>query len=372
MNRETNNSRELQLAEERFRLVVESSPAALVIVDARGNIAMINKQAENWFGYLRDELIGESIESLIPERFRGKHIHDRNNYLKNPQARPMGANVELFAQRKDGTEFPVDISLHPMFTETGMLVMAYIVDLTDRKLAEQEVQRRNTMERLALLGQLAGGVAHEIRNPLGVIRNAAYYLNMMSDSLDTESRESITEILEEVDRANRIVGDLLDFARDPPQHAETFDIVEFVRRLITNRWTVAAEKVRFESDLTEQIVVADSDQISRIIENLIVNAAQAAPNKSDADIVISISLSENRVHIDVSDAGTGISPEVRLRIFEPLFTTKTKGIGLGLAVSQRYAERNGGTLELLENTGSETVFRLSLPSHQADRSVTKH
>ncbi len=320
---------------------------------------MVNRQAENWFGYSRSELIGQKVECLVPHRFHHRHESDREGFLDSPSERPMGAGHELSVRRKDGSEIPVDISLHPMQTKQGMLVMAYIVDLTDRKQAELEVHKRQSLERLALLGQLAGGVAHEIRNPLGVIRNAAYYLDMVKETLDVEAQESVQEILEEVDQANHIVSDLLDYARDAPQRRAEFDIVKFVRDLVQGRRPVNEELVKIESEIDSFIVQADSDQIRRIIENLILNGVQATD--VPATIYVSLSASEQHVSIDIEDEGEGILEVDRLRIFEPLFTTKIKGIGLGLAISKRYAERNGGILDLVDHEGSGTVFRLTLP-----------
>lgn len=349
----------LQQAAERFRLVVESSPAAMVIVDRQGEIVMVNRQTENWFGYERDELIGNSVECLVPQRFHHRHVSDRDGFLTEPQARPMGAGHELFARRKDGSELPVDISLHPMQTRQGMLVMAYIVDLTDRKQAEQEVRKRHAFERLALLGQLAGGVAHEIRNPLGVIRNAAYYLDMVKETLDDDARESVKEILEEVDRANHIVSELLDYARESPQQKTTFDVVEFVKQLVRERRPVDEELVTIDTSVETFIVSANQGQVGRILENLILNGVQASADP--ATIRVKVSQTDDEVLIDVQDSGVGIIESERLQIFEPLFTNKTKGIGLGLAISKRYAERNGGTLALVNHEGPGALFRLTLP-----------
>ncbi|QDT31844.1 Sensor protein FixL [Thalassoglobus polymorphus] len=334
----------------------------MVIVDRDGKIVMVNRQTENWFRYDRDELITQSVECLIPRRFHERHVSDRDKFLKAPQARPMGAGHDLFGRRKDGTEFPVDISLHPMKTSEGMLVMAYIVDLTDRKRVESEIRKRHSYERLALLGQLAGSVAHEIRNPLGVIRNAAYYLDMVKETLDDDAQESVEEILEEIDRANRIVSDLLDYTRDPPQQSATFDIVQFIHKLVEERRPTDDELVLVQSRIESFNVTADADQIARILENLIVNGVQASADPITIQIVISSTGSH--IMIDVQDEGEGVVESQRLRIFEPLFTTKTKGIGLGLVISKRYAEQNRGTLELVDHTGAGAIFRLTLPSHE--------
>ena len=350
-------------AEEQFRLVVESSPASMVIVDHLGIITRVNRQVECWFGYDRSELLGQPIEILIPDRFHDQHVQQRDQYLTSPQTRPMGVGHHLFARRKDGSEFPVDISLHPIQTTNGVFVMAHVVDLTDRIQAEIEIQKRHAVERLALLGQLAGGVAHEIRNPLGVIRNAAYYLQMVQASLDLEAQESISEIQREVDRANRIVGDLLDYAREPRDNITTFDLVSLIQEICDQQQEKLAANIQFNSSVASVSVTADSEQIERILANLIRNGVQAS--EGSGWLTISLYCHVHTVITEVADEGTGIDEMDRSHVFEPLFTTKSQGIGLGLTVSKRYAERNGGQLEVVDGTTAGTTFRLTLPIARA-------
>ncbi|MGD9855073.1 MAG: nitrogen regulation protein NR(II) [Planctomycetaceae bacterium] len=350
---------DLRRAEERFQLVVESSPAAIVMVDAAGKIVLVNQQTESWFGYDRRDLIGQPIEILVPQRFHDRHRIDRDRFLAAPQARPMKAGHDLFARRKDGSEFPVDVSLHPMDTEEGPLVMAHIVDLTDRKQAAEEARLRQSMERLALLGQLAGGMAHEIRNPLGVIRNAAYYLQMIEASLDEDARESIAEIQQEVSRANQIVGDLLDYAREAPQRREIFDLAGRIRQLVEKQRSASGVRLSLYGAPDPIPVSGDAHQVDQIVMNLFRNGVQAS--EQNGIINVSVRSASGVAVVDVSDEGVGIADADRTRIFEPLFTTKATGIGLGLAVSRRYAERNGGSLELVERPGPGATFRLTLP-----------
>lgn len=350
---------EVLRAEEQFRLVVESSPAAMVIVDQAGCITRVNRQVENWFGYDRSELLGQTVEVLIPDRLREQHVRHRTQFLAAPQTRPMGTGRDLFARRKDSSEFPVDVSLHPMKTTGGEMVMAHIVDLTDRIQADIEIRKRHAVERLALLGQLAGGVAHEIRNPLGVIRNAAYYLEMVQDSLDTEAQQSVMEIQREVDRANHIVNDLLDYAREPRENISTFDLVGLVRAVGRTQRDLHGAEIQFNISAESVLVAADSEQIERILVNLIRNAVQAS--EGTGRLTITLRRDGDQVITDVADEGSGINQKDRARLFEPLFTTKAKGIGLGLAVSKRYAERNGGQLEVVDGTTSGATFRLTLP-----------
>ena len=346
--------------DEQFRLVVESSPAGMVIVDARGRIVMVNAQVERWFGYDRQELLGQSIEVLVPERFRGRHPGDRERYMAHPAERPMGgAGVELFARRKDGSEFPVDISLHPIHTAEGAFVLANIVDITARRRAEAEERRREAMERLAVLGQLAGGVAHEIRNPLGVIKNSLYYLRMVGDRLQADGLECLDDIDRELHTADRIVSELLDYARDPRQHAERFVAQEAIDQALGKSEIPTSVRVDQIVEAPDAQVFADRDQIERVLLNLIRNAVQAMP--SGGRLTIRSCLSEGAVLVEVIDTGIGLTTEEAARVFEPLYTKKAKGIGLGLAVSRRYAEQNGGRLDVKSAPAQGATFRLTLP-----------
>ncbi|HUG92864.1 MAG TPA: PAS domain S-box protein [Planctomycetaceae bacterium] len=346
--------------DEQFRLVVESSPAAMIIVDQAGRIVMVNAQAERWFGYARVELLGQPVEIVVPERFRDRHPADRDRYMADPQVRPMGGRgIELSARRRDGSEFPVDISLHPIRTEDGVFVLANVIDITERKRAEEEERRRQAMERLAVLGQLAGGVAHEIRNPLGVIKNSVYYLQMLQNRLDSEVRECLDDIDRELHTAERIVSELLDYARDPRQHAVRFVAQDVIDRAIHKSEIPANVQLDREPAAAEAIVLADHDQIERALLNLIRNAVQAMPG--GGRLAVRSAVVDGRLMIEVADTGVGLTAEEAARVFEPLYTKKAKGIGLGLAVSRRYAERNGGALELESTPGQGATFRLRLP-----------
>ena len=346
--------------DEQFRLVVESSPAGMVIVDARGRIVMVNAQVERWFGYDRQELLGQAIEVLVPERFRGRHPEDRERYMAHPAERPMGgAGVELFARRKDGSEFPVDISLHPIHTAEGAFVLANIVDATERRRAEAQERRREATERLAVLGQLAGGVAHEIRNPLGVIKNSLYYLRMLGDRLQADGLECLDDIDRELHTAERIVSELLDYARDPRQHAEQFVAQEAIDQALGKSEIPTSVQVDQIVEAPDAQVFADRDQIERVLLNLIRNAVQAMP--SGGRLTIRSGLSEGAVLVEVIDTGIGLTTEEAARVFEPLYTKKAKGIGLGLAVSRRYAEQNGGRLDVTSAPAQGATFRLTLP-----------
>ncbi|MEX0702980.1 MAG: ATP-binding protein [Planctomycetales bacterium] len=354
------NLSEWDAADSRFRLVFESSPAGMIIADAQGRMAMVNAAVERLFSYERGELLGQPIELLVPERYRDRHPADRARYMDRPEVRPMGgAGVELFGRRKDGSDLPVDISLHPLRTTEGMCVLANIVDITERKRAAEEERRREAMERLAVLGQLAGGVAHEIRNPLGVIKNSVYYLQMFRDGLATDARDCIDDIERELHSAERIVSELLDYARDPKRHAVRFVAQDVIDRAIAKSEVPANVRLERVAEAAGAIVLADPDQIERVLLNLIRNAVQAMP--VGGTLAVRSTIRDGKLVAEVADTGPGLAPDEQARIFEPLYTKKAKGIGLGLPVSKRYAERNGGKLEVESVPGQGATFRLTLP-----------
>jgi len=349
-----------------FRLIIQASPAGLLLVDDHGKIVLANQRSLEFFGYREAELLGQPVEKLIPIAHREAHGGQRARYMSQPQTRPMAAGRDLFALRRDGTEFPVDISLHPLAIESKTYVLANIVDATDRRRAERETERRQSLERLALLGQLAGGVAHEIRTPLGVIRNDVYFLQTLAERLGPEATECIEEITQAVGKANRIVSELLDFTHEPRSNPTPVTLDAILAEALSDMPLPAG--VELDHPCAEQLknvsVNADREQIARILTNLFRNAVQAM--NGHGKISFSMKCDTHRVSLTVCDTGPGIPKEYRHSIFEPLFTTKANGIGLGLAVSQRYAVRNQGHLELLNDRLDGACFRLTLPRAVGD------
>lgn len=289
---------------------------------------------------------------------------------------------ETVHQRRNGSTYNVLVRLHQAEWEGRNAFVATIMDVTEREAAlreladlnaqlEQRVERRTRelrdaqeqlvrREKLAALGQLSGGVAHEIRNPLGVIRNSAYFLKMSAKQLDEDMRGCIEDIEREVDTANRIISELLDFTRDPEAQTEEFPLNDALTTALRSARVPSGVQQVIDEIPADLHVRADRGQIERVLTNLIRNAWQAM--KDDAELKISYELSGDVVRVFIADNGVGISRQDLDKIFEPLFTTKAKGIGLGLAVSRRYAERNGGSLTVESEEGVGTTFCLAVRS----------
>jgi PAS domain S-box-containing protein len=396
---------ERERAEAMFEGLLEAAPDAIIGVTRDGTIALINAQAERLFGYRRDELLGQSVDLLVPERLRGTHPHHRNGYFTQPRKRAMGAGAALAAVRKDGTEFPAEISLSAVDTDHGMIATTAIRDVTDRLIAQAERERLITQaerdaaekrlqhtRRLESLGQLAGGVAHDFNNILAVISN---YAEMISETLDmptpeptdlADARKDCGQISRAAERATRLTKQLLSFGRRDITQAEILnlnhvigDIEPMLRRSIGEHIHLITTPDR---DLWP--VHADPGQIEQILVNLAVNARDAMPGGgtmsidttnaeiSDDDLDSSPLPVGRYVRVRISDTGSGMPPEVIERAFEPFYTTKPKGSGTGLGLATVYgiATAAGGDVHLYSENGIGTTVTVILPAVDARHHAT--
>ncbi len=232
-------------------------------------------------------------------------------------------------------------------------------DLQD---AQEQLVRR---EKLAVLGQLAGGVGHELRNPLGVISNAAFYLKMVNPDADETTTEYLDMISLEVHRSERIISSLLDFGRTRPAEREEIGVSPLLDRALERR--PPPEGVQVTTQIGDDLPPAyvDPHQIELVLGNLVTNAYQAMPEGGQLSISATRS-GRPQVSISITDTGCGISPETMEKLFEPLFTTKARGIGLGLAVSRNLAQANGGSIEVESTEGEGSTFTVTLPTDERE------
>jgi two-component system sensor kinase FixL len=366
---------ELQIGEERFRRVVEAAPNAMIMVNQEGQITLANQQAEKTFGYPREELLGRPIEMLVPERLRSGYRDFRHDYLCDPQARPMGAGRELFGRRKDGSEVPVEIGLSPIHTSKGLLVLASIVDITERKLAELEAARQRHdlahLARVTALGELSSSLAHELTHPLtAILSNAQAAQRFLADDdvdLD-EVREILNDIVTQDQRAGEVIhglrlmlrkGELQEHCDDVDLNEVILDVVNLMRSDLINR------NVTLDTDLAQKLpaITGDRVQLQQVLLNLALNGCEAMAdhNSSERRLLIASQSENGSVRVSVADRGSGIPEEKMQQVFERFFTTKKEGMGLGLSVCRTIIDAHRGKIWATNDAGCGATFHFSLP-----------
>jgi PAS domain S-box-containing protein len=368
----------LRESEERYRDLVERAGVAIATDDREGNLKYFNERLAELFGYSPDEMKTRSRQSLIhPDDFdKVRKYHEERIQGKGPPSR-----YEFRGVKKDGSTTYIEVDVTELREGEHIIgTRSYLRDVTERNEAEEALkeysQRLEALvdelrdaqdelirkEKLAVLGQLAGGVSHELRHPLSVISNAVYYLKMTLTDADDTTEEYLQMIASEVRNADKIISDLLDFSRVKGSGREEISVSELTAEILERQPPPEEVKVTTEIPTDLPRVFADPQQIGQVLVNLVTNGYQAMPK--GGDLTISAKAKKKRVHLSVADTGVGVPPENIEKLFEPLFTTKARGIGLGLAVSKTLVEANGGRMEVESEEGKGSTFTVMLPTKQ--------
>src|SRR6266566_3517469 len=348
---------ERKLAEEKFRLVIDAAPNAMIMVDSAGVISFANAPAATVFGYSLSELIGRHIETLIPERFRDQHVSYRKGFLSQPSSRAMGAGRDLFGRRKDGSEFPVEVGLNPIHTTEGLSVLASVIDISARKQAELEHERQNMelarVGRVAVMGELAASLAHEVNNPIGaIVANASAGQRLLAaGKIGTRDlKELLADIVADGRRAGEVVQGIRNMVRKAEGRRSLIKIDETIDSLLRIIRAVALERevamvAEVGSDAGQ--VWADPVQLLQVFLNLTLNAFEAMsvmrPDARRAVIRTHRNL-DGDILVSLRDSGPGFPGGMAEQLFEPFFSTKPDGTGMGLAIACSIIEAHGGTL----------------------------
>jgi PAS domain S-box-containing protein len=370
-----------------FRQLLELAPDATIVVGSDRRIVIVNCQAEGLFDWKGDELVGQRIEVLIPQCVRQVHAAHHGDFLLHPRARPMGTGQRLTALRKDGSEIPVEISLAPIRTVQGLVVVATIRDLRARVRAEQVLRKTEEQlrqaQKMEAIGLLAGGIAHDFNNLLSVILGHA---NLMLETMGPSDslRGDLDELLLAGQRASELTRQLLAFSRKQVLEPRVVDVNRELGSLERMLRRVLGEDIALSVFKAEPLgrVYVDPGQLEQVILNLVVNARDAMPRGGKltietADVALDAAYAVDHlgatvgphVMLAVTDTGLGMDAETRARIFEPFFTTKEKGkgTGLGLATVLGIVAQSGGHLGVYSESGRGTTFKIYLP--RTDRST---
>ena len=354
-------SRQLQTAELRFQAILESAPDPIVITDGDGQIILVNRQAENAFGYPQEDLLGKAIEVLLPLSSRDKHVRLRAEYQAQPRARPMGTGLRLVARRKDGSEFPVEVSLSPFLIDGGLLVISSVRDVT----GQRDIERQKDA--------FLANVSHDLRTPLTAIK-ASIGVVLANEPTDFPEplHRMLVNIEQAADRMSSLVADLLELTRLQagrasfhPRHCDVREIA--LRSADAVEPLAKAHGQHLVLDLPPEplIVMAEPARLERALLNLLRNAQKYG--REGGDIGLRLEEQSESAHFSVIDDGPGI-PEPELpHVFERFYRSETEtvrrqqGSGLGLPIAKALVELHGGRLWAESRQGHGSAFHISIP-----------
>lgn len=367
-------------AEQLFRGLLESAPDAVVIADSAGRIVLVNSQTQQLFGYARGELVDRPVEMLVPERLAHRHQVHRQGYFRDPRARPMGARLALFGRRKDGSEFPVEVSLSPLVTDEGTLAISAIRDVTGRKAEEERAQllireqaaRAALEDALRLRDEFLSVAAHELKTPVTSLRGSAELLLRDAEHGRPERLErGLRRIDEQSRKLGQLVTQLLDVSRIQSGRLSLervgTDLVALVRDVVSS---VDAQDHVVEI-LGPPALVAEVDPVrmEQVLTNLVDNSVKYS--RPGGHVAVSLAEDTGRAVIVIEDEGPGVAPQDRERIFHPFFRAAPRdavaGMGLGLYISRQIVEQHGGRLqaEFPQPAGARMIVTIPVGERQS-------
>lgn len=356
--------------------IIDTVPDAMIVIDNAGRIKSLSKAAVAMLGYSEAELLGENVNMLMPPEFRMHHDRYIENYLKSGEKRIIGKGRDVEAQRKDGSIFPMHVTVGEAIVGEEHLFTGFIHDLSQRRRTEAQLQKMQSnllhASRLSAVGTMVSALAHELNQPLTAVAN---YLSASRDMLcdatlapascQTEMHQALEQATSECLRAGRIVHRLRDFVASGELDIQILSMAELVEHATTLGLVDArAMGVEYTFDIQPDInhVLADPVQIQQVMINLMRNAVEAMADSPLKKLVVTAhSVSDDRVEFVVQDTGPGFAAEIADRLFESFATTKTDGMGIGLSICKTIIDAHGGELVADTAPGGGAIFRFTLP-----------
>lgn len=351
---------DLRRSEARWRSIVESAVDGIVVIDARGRIEAFNPSAKRLFGYAEQEVVGQNVNLLMPSPYHEEHNTYLTRYLATGRAKIIGIGREVTGRRRDGTTFPLHLSVGEMTVGGERKFTGILHDLTPRVRIEEQMREQTA---LARIGEMAAVIAHEVKNPLAGVRGA---IQVIGSRLPTGSTDApmIDEIVARIDALNELMKDLLLFARPPkprPAPTEIVPLVAVTADLL--KQDPSLNGIRVEVTGSAPPVSVDAEMLKIVFHNLLVNSAHAM--QGTGEIRVAVDVDDGHCCVVFSDSGPGIPADLREKIFTPFFTTKARGSGLGLATARRLIEAHHGRISVECPPTGGTSVTIQLPAQAA-------
>jgi two-component system sensor kinase FixL len=362
-------------ASSEWKALLDAAVDAIIVINHRGHIETFNAAAEVIFGFTAQEVIGKNVSHLMPEPYQREHDGYIDKYLETGNATIIGIGREAQAKRKDGSVFPIDLSVGEIPTVNQPKFVGIVRDLTERKQSEEEVyQTREKLAqfgRLSTLGEMAASLAHELNQPLTAIATYTQACQRLIESGQSDNAEILAVLKKcnsQAQRAGEVIRRLRQFVRKRELGRQEVSCGELIHDIAALAEVDARNSsIPLTIDVAEGLpkITVDPVQIQQVILNLIRNGIDAMMNMDQYGKGISVAVSkfeDDQVRIEVTDHGSGITKEAEQNIFQPFFTTKSSGMGLGLAICRSIIESHGGVLSFRRNPSEGTTFYFTLPA----------
>jgi len=364
----------------KLQAILENAVDAIISIDEHGIIESANPATENLFQYAPHELLGQNVRILMPAPYQEEHDQYLANYLSSGIRKIIGNGREVTGKRQDGSTFPMHLAVSEIKFEGRRLFTGIVRDITGLKNAERQLEQLNNeleqrvrqrteqlrdtqaelvaKEKLATLGRVSGGIAHEIRNPLNAVKTSAYYLLNAKGASEAKRKEHLERIDRQVTLIDNVITALSEVARIPDPLFRPLPAESILHQIIRDVTMPPNISVELQLPAETSAVMADEYQIPIVFRNLLRNARDAMPQ--GGKITIAAERRGGKVAITVSDTGTGIAQADLARILEPLYSTKARGMGLGLAICKAIVDKNGGEMQIESEVGKGSRFTIEL------------